>query len=331
MSRHAVLSVAPMLEWTDRHFRYFLRLLTEHTLLYTEMVTCGALLHGDAARILAFDARERPLVLQLGGSDPRLLARAVRIADACGFAAYNLNVGCPSDRVQEGRFGACLMREPERVAELVAAMRAVTRLPVSVKCRIGVDERDRYDDLAAFVATVAQGGCDTFIVHARKAWLKGLSPKENRTVPPLRYELVHRLKQDFPGLTIVLNGGIDSLDQAAAHLAWVDGVMIGRAAYHNPYLLAEADRRFFGGRRPPPSREDVLRAYLPYVRKQLAAGVRLHAMTRHLLGLYHGQPGARRWRRHLSGAGSRAGAGIEVLSAWLARQEAVDGGGANVV
>ncbi len=326
-----MLAVAPMLDWTDRHFRYFLRLLTKHTLLYTEMVTCGALLHGDPARLLAFDERERPLVLQLGGSDPRQLARAVRIADDDGFAAYNLNVGCPSDRVRAGRFGACLMREPARVAELVAAMRAATRRPVTVKCRIGVDDRDRYADLAAFVATVAEGGCDTFIVHARKAWLKGLSPKENRTVPPLRYEFVHRLKRDFPHLTVVLNGGIGSLEQAATQLSRVDGVMIGRAAYHNPWLLAWADRLFFGDGQPPPSREAVLRAYLPYVARQLTSGERLHAMTRHLLGLYHGQPGARRWRRHLSLA-NRPGAGIEVLTEWLDRDGgAVDGTGANVV
>ncbi len=309
------LSVAPMLDWTDRHFRYFLRLISRHVLLYTEMVTCGAILQGDAQRHLAFDPREKPLVLQLGGSDPEALARCVSLAEPYGYDAFNLNVGCPSQRVSRGRFGACLMKEPGLVAECIAAMRGATALPVTVKCRIGVDDYDRYEDLAGFVDRVAAAGCRTFVVHARKAWLQGLSPRENRTVPPLRHDRVHRLKRDFPHLTVVLNGGIENLDQAQEHLKRVDGVMIGRAAYHNPWLLVEADRRFYGDPHPLPTRRDVVQAYLPYMAAQLEAGIRLHSLTRHILGLYHGQPGARRWRRHVTEAARNGG--IEVLRNWL--------------
>ncbi len=334
------LSVAPMLNWTDRHFRYFLRLISRHVLLYTEMVTCGAILQGDPERHLAFDPREKPLILQLGGSDPEALARCVSLALPYGYDGFNLNVGCPSDRVSQGRFGACLMKTPQLVAECIAAMRSVTSLPVTVKCRVGVDERDQYGDLADFVDKVAAAGCLTFVVHARKAWLKGLSPRENRTIPPLRHDMVHRLKRDFPRLTIVLNGGIESLDQAETHLNRVDGVMIGRAAYHNPWLLLEADRRFYQDPHPLPTRSQVLQAYLPYVARQLQAGVGLHTLTRHLLGLYHGQPGARQWRRHVTLHAGRRDAGIEVLQNWLKQKAGqdmahaglpVDGEGQNMV
>ncbi len=309
------LSVAPMLDWTDRHFRYFLRLISRHVLLYTEMVTCGAILQGDAHRHLDFDPREKPLVLQLGGSDPEALSRCVSLAEPYGYDAFNLNVGCPSQRVSQGRFGACLMKEPGLVAECIAAMRSATTLPVTVKCRIGVDDHDRYEDLAGFVNRVAAAGCRTFVVHARKAWLRGLSPRENRTVPPLCHDRVHRLKRDFPHLTIVLNGGIENLDQAREHLARVDGVMIGRAAYHNPWLLVEADRRFYGDFHPLPTRCDVFQDYLAYAARWLQAGVPLQSLTRHVLGLYHGQPGARRWRRHVTEAAGNGG--IEALRNWL--------------
>lgn len=312
-----LISVAPMLDWTDRHCRFFLRLLTRHTLLYTEMVTTGAVLRGDRERLLAYDPTEHPLALQLGGSDPVDLARCARIAADWGYDEVNLNVGCPSDRVRSGRFGACLMAEPDLVAEGVAAMRAAAMIPITVKTRIGIDGCDSYEELADFVGRVAAGGCETFVIHARKAWLNGLSPKENREIPPLRYEVVHRIKQDFPRLTIILNGGLVDLDQMAEQLHRVDGVMIGRAAYENPYLLAEVDRRFFGSSKPPPSRRQVVRALLPYVEAQLRQGTPLHCMTRHLLGLFQGVPGARAWRRTLSERACRRGAGMEVLEAAL--------------
>ncbi len=311
------LSVAPMMDWTDRHCRYFLRLLTRHTLLYTEMVTTGAVLHGDRAPILAYHPAEHPLALQLGGSDPEELARCARIAADFGYDEINLNVGCPSDRVQSGRFGACLMAEPDLVARCVATLRAAVDLPVTVKTRIGIDDRDSYPDLVDFVTRVAGGGCEVFIIHARKAWLSGLSPRENREIPPLRHEVVYRLKQDFPGLTIVLNGGLSDLDQVVGALRRVDGAMIGRAAYENPYLLAEADRRFFGGAAPPKTRLQVIQDFFPYAEAQLRTGTPLPAMTRHLLGLFHGVPGARAWRRHLSEHAHQRGAGVEVLEAAL--------------
>ncbi|KAB2932580.1 MAG: tRNA dihydrouridine(20/20a) synthase DusA [Candidatus Contendobacter sp.] len=313
------LAVAPMLDWTDRHCRYFLRLLTRHTLLYTEMVTAGAVLHGDRERLLAHDPAEHPLALQLGGSDPGELARCARVAADFGYDEVNLNVGCPSDRVQSGRFGACLMAEPDLVADCVAAMRAAADLPVTVKTRIGIDDRDSYEALTDFVGRVAGGGCEVFVVHARKAWLSGLSPKENREIPPLRHDVVYRLKRDFPGLTIILNGGLTALDQIADSLRRVDGVMIGRAAYENPYLLAEVDQRFFGSSAPPPSRHQVVRAFLPYVEMQLQGGTPLHCMTRHVLGLFRGIPGGRAWRRHLSERAHRRGASAEVLEAALQR------------
>jgi len=313
------LAVAPMMDWTDRHDRYFLRLLSRHTRLYTEMVTTGAVLHGDRGKLLGFDPAEHPLALQLGGSDPAELARCAAIAEDWGYAEVNLNVGCPSDRVQSGRFGACLMAEPALVGECVAAMGAATRLPVTVKTRIGIDHRDAYEALADFVATVAQAGCRTLIVHARKAWLQGLSPKENREIPPLSYPTVYRLKRDFPALSVVINGGITDLDAAEQHLQRVDGVMIGRAAYQNPYLLAMADRRLFDDSAPVPSRYEIVQRLLPYVERQLADGVYLHRITRHILGLFQGQPGARQWRRHLSENAPRVGADASVIREALAR------------
>ncbi|MFM7204119.1 MAG: tRNA dihydrouridine(20/20a) synthase DusA [Myxococcota bacterium] len=309
------LSVAPMMDWTDRHCRFFLRQISKQVLLYTEMVTTGALLHGDPARHLEFDPRERPLVLQLGGDQPEALATCARMAEDWGYDEVNLNVGCPSDRVQEGRFGACLMRTPERVAECVALMRARTRLPVTIKHRIGVDELDRYEDMEHFVRTVASAGCEIFIVHARKAWLSGLSPKENREIPPLRYADVWRLKQTLPALQIELNGGIESLEAAEAQLAHVDGVMIGRAAYHNPYLLADVDRRFYGETLPVPCRDTILEALIPYLEQRLSLGDPPLRILRHILGLYYGQPGTRAFKRVISEQASRRGAGIEVLRA----------------
>jgi tRNA-dihydrouridine synthase A len=313
------LSVAPMMDWTDRHDRYFLRLITRRTLLYTEMITTSAILHGDRDRLLGHDPAEHPLALQLGGSSPADLAAAAGIAAAYGFDEVNLNVGCPSGRVQNARFGACLMAEPETVAAAVAAMRSATDLPVTVKTRTGIDERDSYRHLKAFVATVADAGCRTFTVHARKAWLAGLSPKQNREVPPLDYPRVYRLKEDFPDLEIVVNGGIASLDAAERHLALVDGAMIGRSAYQAPFMLAEADRRFFGATDPTLTREGVVRALLPYVGRQCAAGVPVKAVTRHILGLFSGRPGARLWKRTLSELAHRPGAGPEVIETALER------------
>ena len=289
-----------MLDWTDRYFRYFARLISRRCWLYTEMVTTAALLHGDARRFLRFDPIEHPIALQLGGSEPDALAQAARLGEQAGFDEINLNLGCPSDRVQAGRFGACLMREPGLVAEGIAAMVAAVDIPVTVKTRIGVDHNDSYEELSALVDKLAIAGCRTFIIHARKAWLKGLSPKENREIPPLRYEIAHRLKQDFPNLELIVNGGITDLDAAAAQLERVDGVMIGREAYHNPWLLADVDRRFHGDETPPPERRQIIQRLLPFIESELASGVPLQRISRHILGLFQGQPGARRWRRHLS-------------------------------
>lgn len=308
-----------MMDWTDRYDRFFLRLITRRTLLYTEMVTAPAVLHGDRRRLLDFDAAEHPVACQLGGSDPAELAEAARIVEGFGYDEINLNVGCPSDRVQDGRFGACLMAEPERVRECVAAMRAAVAVPVTVKSRIGIDGRESYADLLDFVDTVAQAGCESFIVHARIAILAGLSPKENREIPPLKYDVVRRLKQDRPHLEIVLNGGVKSLDEAEALLGGgpeggLDGVMIGRAAYQDPYMLAEADRRLFADMSAAPkSRGEILAELAPYVRRQRAEGVPLHHITRHILGLFNGLPGARKWRRYLSENAYRADAGAEVI------------------
>ena len=302
-----------MMDWTDRHCRAFHRVLTRRARLYTEMLTTGAILHGDRARLMAFDPAEQPVALQLGGAEPADLAAAARIGEAMGYGEINLNVGCPSDRVQSGRFGACLMREPALVAECMAAIGATVRVPATVKCRLGVDEQDPEDSLFRLVDLCAQAGVETFVIHARKAWLKGLSPKENRDIPPLDYQLVYRLKRERPGLTVVLNGGVASLDEAAAHLAHVDGVMLGRAAYHEPALLGEVDRRLFGEAGPDADPFEAVERYLPYVRRQLAAGTHLAAMTRHMLGLFHGRPGARTWRRILTVEGARGGAGPDVI------------------
>jgi tRNA-dihydrouridine synthase A len=308
-----IFCVAPMMDWTDRHCRFFHRLLTRRVLLYTEMITAAAVLHGDRQRLLGFSPEEHPVALQLGGSDPARLAEASAIGADWGYDEINLNVGCPSDRVQEGRFGACLMAEPGLVAECVTAVRARVPVPVTVKCRIGIDDQDSEADLERFVAAVAGAGCRTFIVHARKAWLEGLSPKENREVPPLDYGRVWRLKAAHPELEIVINGGIASLDEAEGHLAKVDGIALGRAAYQNPYLLADVDRRLFGGTGTPPTRREVIEALLPYAERHLAAGGRLYNVARHILGLYHGQPRARAFRRRLSERAPREGAGAAVL------------------
>ncbi|HEY2753212.1 MAG TPA: tRNA dihydrouridine(20/20a) synthase DusA, partial [Phenylobacterium sp.] len=311
-TQEKIFSIAPMMDWTDRHCRAFHRTLTRRALLYTEMVTTGAVLHGDRERLLGFDANEHPVALQLGGSDPADLAASARIGEDLGYDEINLNVGCPSDRVQSGRFGACLMREPELVADCMAAIRAAVRVPATVKCRIGVDDQEPEESLFRLVDQCAAAGVTRFAVHARKAWLKGLSPKENRDIPPLDYELVYRLKQERPDLTIVLNGGILSMEEAREHLNHVDGVMLGRAAYHEPGLLGQVDQALFGqaGTIGP---VEAVRAYLPYVRHQLARGAHLAAMTRHMLGLFHGQPGARSWRRILTVEGAKAGAGVDVI------------------
>ena len=305
--------VAPMMDWTDRHCRAFHRQLTRHALLYTEMVTAPAIMHGDRERLLGRSDIEHPVALQLGGSDPGALAEAAAVGEGFGYDEINLNVGCPSDRVQEGRFGACLMAEPELVAQCVNAMQRQVRVPVTVKCRIGIDDQDSEADLNRFIDMVADAGCTTFIVHARKAWLKGLSPKENREVPPLDYARVYRLKDRRPDLTIVINGGIVDLDAAATHLEHVDGVMVGRAAYQEPYILAEVDRRFFDADAPVPSRLDAIEGVIPHIERHLASGGRLNNVVRHMLGLYHGQPRARVFRRHLSENATREGATLETL------------------
>ncbi len=310
--------VAPMMDWTDRYDRYFLRLISRHAMLYTAMVTTGAIIHGDRHRLLSFEPEEHLVALQLGGSDPSDLADCARIAEQWGFDEINLNVGCPSDRVQSGRFGACLMAQPQLVAECIAAMGQATRLPVTVKCRIGIDDQDAEQALFQFVEFVAAAGCHTFIVHARKAWLDGLSAKQNRDVPPLDYQLVYRLKETHPDLEIVINGGIQSLDMCERHLDHVDGVMLGRAAYQTPFLLSEVDNRFFGSRRKPPTRAEIVEAFLPYAERKCAEGVPLYAMARHLLGLFHGVAGAKRWRRHISEHGPKPGAGPQVIREALA-------------
>ncbi len=306
-------SVAPMMEWTDRHCRFFHRLLTRHALLYTEMLTTGAIIHGDRTRVMTFNAAEQPVAIQLGGSDPRALAECAKIAEDFGYREVNLNVGCPSDRVQEGRFGACLMAEPQLVGDCVAAMKNAVRLPVTVKCRIGIDEQDPELALEELTCNVKSAGVDALIVHARKAWLAGLSPKENREVPPLDYDLVYRLKAAHPNLPVVLNGGIATVEQAVAHIDHVDGVMMGRAAYHEPWCLLSVDPLLFGEAAPFVSQRAAVEAYIPYVEMELAQGTRLHAITRHMLGLFHGMPGARAFRRHLATEGVKPGVGVKVL------------------
>ncbi|SDJ67420.1 tRNA dihydrouridine(20/20a) synthase DusA [Microbulbifer yueqingensis] len=303
---------APLLDWSDRHCRYMWRLLSKRAVLYSEMVTTGAIIHGDRQRHLQFDAAEQPVALQLGGSNPAELAECARIAEDWGYGEINLNCGCPSDRVQSGRFGACLMAEPEVVAEGLAAMRAAVSVPVTVKHRIGIDDMEDYAGLTRFVEAQAAVGVTTFIVHARKAWLSGLSPKENREIPPLKYEMVYQLKRDYPQLEIVLNGGINSIDECLQHLEQVDGVMLGRAAYQTPNLLAEVDSALFG-EAPGPGPVEVVQQMLPYIERELVSGQRLNHITRHMLGLFQGLPGARRFRRHLSENAHRPGAGIEVV------------------
>jgi tRNA-dihydrouridine synthase A len=310
-----------MMDWTDRHCRSLHRVLSARALLYTEMVTTGAVLHGDRERLLGYSPGEHPVALQLGGSDPADLAASARIGADLGYDEINLNVGCPSDRVQSGRFGACLMREPQLVAECMAAIKAAVDVPATVKCRIGVDDQDAEVSLFTLVDLCAQAGVKDFVVHARKAWLKGLSPKENRDVPPLDYPLVYRLKAQRPDLTISINGGIASLDEALGHLEHVDGVMLGRAAYHTPGLLGQVDRRIFGDGEDIDGFQAVER-YRPYMADQLAKGVHLPAMTRHMLGLFHGRPGARAWRRILTVDGVKPGAGLEVVDAALGAVQA---------
>ncbi len=311
-----------MMEWTDRHCRFLHRQLTHQALLYTEMVTAEAVLRGDRERLIGFDPTEHPVALQLGGAEPARLAQAAKVGEAFGYDEINLNVGCPSDRVQSGRFGACLMREPNLVADCVAAIRAAVSVPVSVKCRLGVDDQDPEDSLRATIRACAKAGVDTFIVHARMAWLKGLSPKENRDVPPLDYNLVYRVKQENPDLTVIVNGGIANLDQAERHLAHVDGVMLGRAAYQYPAMLVDVDARFFGSQ--PRTLEDAIEAYIVYVERQLGRGVPLNTLAKHMLGLFSGKPGGRLFRRYLSENATRRGAGLDVLLAALSRISHLD-------
>ncbi|HTN63854.1 MAG TPA: tRNA dihydrouridine(20/20a) synthase DusA [Devosia sp.] len=317
LSQARRFSVAPMMDWSDRHCRFLHRQLSRHALLFTEMVTSAAILHGDAERLLGFDPREQPVAVQLGGSDPAELARATTIADALGYVEINLNVGCPSDRVQSGRFGACLMAEPALVAECVRAMRGATDRPVTVKCRIGIDDQDTEESLDRFADAMVEAGVAALYVHARKAWLKGLSPKENRTIPPLDYERVHRLRARLPVPTMI-NGGIDSLDVADAELAHMDGVMLGRAPYHNPMLLAAVDARIFGDKTPPVTLDAVIHAMADYAAAETAKGTRINQITRHMLGLANGLPGARQFRQILSVDACRPGAGTEVLDKALA-------------
>src|SRR5712664_3751148 len=314
-------SVAPMMDWTDRHCRIFHRLMTRRARLYTEMLTTGAILHGDRARLLGFDAREHPVALQLGGSDPRDLAAAAQIGEDFGYDEINLNVGCPSDRVQDGRFGACLMAEPKLVAACVDAMKRAVNIPVTVKCRIGIDEQDPEVALDALARDVVAAGADALVVHARKAWFDGLSPKENRDIPPLDYDRVYRLKAALPDLPIIINGGIGSLAEAKRHLDHVDGVMLGRAAYQEPWRLLAVDPDIFGEAPPHATMKDAFEAVMPYVEDQLARGTRLHSITRHFVGAFHGVPGARAFRRHLAENGVRPGAGVNVLRDAVARLE----------
>lgn len=309
--------VAPMMDWTDSHCRYWLRLIFPDALLYTEMITTDALLYGDRSRLLAYDPAEHPLALQLGGSDPASMASCARLAEDWGYDEVNINVGCPSDRVQSGSFGACLMAEPERVAACVEAMQAAVNIPVTVKTRLGIDELDDYVHLRHFISIVASAGCDTFIIHARKAWLRGLSPKENREIPPLDYPRVHRLKREFSTLKIVINGGIRTVDEVMQQLHYVDGVMVGREAYQNPYALIGLRGCLYGEQGLLPGREAIVNEYIEYMRKHVARGVYLKHMTRHILGMFQGIPGAKRWRRYLSERACRPGAGVDVVQAAL--------------
>ena len=306
--------IAPMLDCTDRHERYFLRLFSPNILLYSEMITTSAILHGDRDYLLSFDRTEHPIAVQLGGSDPGVLAQVARICEDYGYDEINLNVGCPSDRVQSGAFGACLMAQPALVADCVRAMKSATTLPITVKHRTGIDDQDSWDELVDFTRQQLEAGVDALIIHARKAWLKGLSPKQNRDIPPLQYDWVYRLKALFPDAEMIINGGIKTLAESRLHLEHMDGVMLGREPYANPYLLAEVDSEIFGAETAlAPSRLQILRAYYPYVERQLQQGLALSHITRHLMGLFHGQPNGRLWRRYLSENANRRGAGIEVL------------------
>ncbi|MEZ7943632.1 MAG: tRNA dihydrouridine(20/20a) synthase DusA [Halioglobus sp.] len=314
MKNNHRFSIAPMMDWSDHNCRYFWRLLTKQALLYTEMVTTGALIHGDRKRFLHFNREEHPVALQLGGSDPKDLARCARWAQEWGYDEVNINCGCPSDRVQSGMFGACLMGKPDLVADCVKAMMDSCDIPVTVKHRIGIDHMESYEQLLAFIEPVAAAGCSVFIVHARKAWLQGLSPKENREIPPLNYPWVYQLKKDFPHLTIVVNGGIQTIEECHDHLEHVDGVMLGREAYQNPWMLAQVDEALFGMDSPLKSRDDVIAALLPFAEQHLAQGGQLNHVTRHILGLYHGVPGAKKFRRHLSENAYKKEAGISILA-----------------
>lgn len=309
-----LISVAPMMDCTDRHDRYFLRLIAPHVLLYSEMITAQALIHGDPQYLLAFDPFEHPVALQLGGNNPSQLAYCAKLGAEFGYDEINLNVGCPSDRVKSGQFGACLMLQPTLVAECVSAMREVVKVPVTVKCRIGVDDHDSYEELQQFIATLSAAGCSVFIIHARKAWLNGLSPKQNREIPPLKYDVVYQIKCDFPNLTIIVNGGIKSCAEIATHLQYTDGVMIGREAYSNPYFLAEIEKQFFNLTDAEiAARHEIIQNYLPYIEQQLANKTKLSHITRHILGLFQGQAGARAWRRHISENAHKPGANVEIL------------------
>lgn len=302
-----------MLDWTDRHERYFLRLMSRHAYLYTEMVTTGALIYGNRERYLQFNDEEHPVALQLGGSDPKDLAECAKMAEDYGYNEVNINVGCPSERVQKGAFGACLMAEPQLIAECVDTMRSAVNIPITVKNRLAIDEQDEEQSLRQFIAVVSAAGCETFIIHARKAWLKGLSPKENRDVPPLNYELVYQIKGENPALNIIVNGGIKSIESSLKHVESVDGVMLGREVYHNPYLMVQVDAKLYGDDYKILSRKQILERYFPYIEQQIEQGACLKHMSRHLLGLFQGQPGAKAWRRYISENAYKEGAGIEVL------------------
>jgi len=304
-----------MMDYTDRHDRYFLRLISKNALLYTEMVTCQALLHGDAKRLLKYDVSEHPLVLQLGSSNASDLAICAQMAEQAGYDEVNLNIGCPSDRVKSGKFGACMMAEPDLVAACFSAMASSVDIPVTIKCRIGIDEQNEEQSLPSFIKTLADAGCEDFVIHARKAWLKGLSPKENRHIPPLNYPLVYDIKRQFPTLNITINGGIQTLAMASEHLQYVDAVMIGRAAYHTPYCLAHVDQLFYSATTEVPSRKEILQRFIPYMEQQLAEGIKLSQMSRHILGLFHGIPGARRWRQYISENANNPGADTQVITA----------------
>lgn len=311
--------VAPMLDWTDRHERYFLRLISRHAWLYSEMVTTGALIKGDKDRYLRFNNFEQPIALQVGGSNPKDLSLSAKMAEDYGYNEVNLNVGCPSERVQKGAFGACLMAEPNLIAECVDAMQSVVDIPVTVKNRIGIDDQNEEESLRQFVEMVSQAGCNTFIVHARKAWLKGLSPKENRDIPPLNYELVYQLKKEFSDLEIIINGGIETIAASMEHLEHVDGVMLGREVYHNPFVMSQVDEVIYGDCSTVRSRKDILESYFPYVEQQLVDGCHLKHLSRHLLGLFQGLPGAKAWRRFLSENAHKEGSGVELLQEAMAK------------